>query len=293
MPGSATSPGKISVLACQIAVPDVENAAARDAHLERIADRIDGLLATRHADLVVLPELSAISYSRAAFDRLDELAEGPEGPSAERFGALARKHRAWFAFGVPRVDDGRFFISHMAVNPDGGYAGCYDKIHTAQFGASMEKDYFARGGRLLVLDVDGVRVAPIICYDFRFPDLTATLRRRHDIGLLIHPVAFYRDRTFPSWHHIAVARAVENQSYYLSLNRAGEEYGSSLWCPPWVDDELRPETFGTAEEFRYFSVDPEIIRRVRSEFTYDADRLSDYAGLASTLATGAGPADQE
>ena len=127
--------------------------------------------------------------------------------------------------------------------------------------------------------VNAIRVAPVICYDFRFPDLISTLCRKYDVDLVIHPVAFYRDRSFPSWHHIATARAVENQIYYLSLNRAGEAFGESIWCPPWIDDELAPDRFGTKQAFRYFTVDSKIIDRVRDEYPFADDRLPEYGKL--------------
>jgi hypothetical protein len=50
---------------------------ARDTHLERLADRIAVELSDAPADLVVLPELSAIDYSRDSFARLEVIA--PDG----------------------------------------------------------------------------------------------------------------------------------------------------------------------------------------------------------------------
>lgn len=276
---SVQAPG-VRVLACQLAIPPVDSAKSRDAHLLKTADRLARALDDKPADLVVLPELSAMSYSRDAFDRLGELSEALDGPSAEVYGKLAARYRIHVAFGIARKDEDGVFISHVVAGPDGRCTGCYDKLHMAQFGASMEKDYFTAGDHLLVFEVGGMKVSTIICYDFRFPDLVATLCRDHGVRLVIHPVAFCRDGSFPSWHPIAIARAVENQVYFLSLNRAGGAYGESVWCPPWVDDGLEPERFGTEEAFRYFTVDNDVIERVRNEYPFGKDRLADYRGLA-------------
>ena len=75
------------------------------------------------------------------------------------------------------------------VGPDGeSCAGHYDKLHLAQYGASMEKEYFNRGNHLFHLfEVNGFRLSPIICYDIRIPELSRTLvvdhERRRDPAL--------------------------------------------------------------------------------------------------------------
>ena len=157
------------LLACQIEVPEVTTKAARTAHVAGLAVRVSRHLVRAPADLVVLPELATISYSRESFGRLDELAEPLNGESFQAFSALAKAHGTTVCFGMPRVEAGRYFISQVVAGPDGAYAGHYDKLHLAQYGASMEKEYFSRGDRLLVFEVAGLKAAPIICYDHRFP----------------------------------------------------------------------------------------------------------------------------
>ena len=69
------------ILACQLAIPPIATAAERDRHLDQTAVKIGASLRREPADLVVLPELSSIDYSREAFERLDELAEPLRGSS--------------------------------------------------------------------------------------------------------------------------------------------------------------------------------------------------------------------
>lgn len=79
----------LKVLAGQIDIPRTRSAAQRDAHVARLCERLESELAGQDVDLVVLPELSTIEYSRDAFGRLDELAEDTDGPSREAFARLA------------------------------------------------------------------------------------------------------------------------------------------------------------------------------------------------------------
>ena len=60
-----TSP--LRLLACQIAIPTTPDEDARDAHMQRVAALIDNALDEAPADLVVLPELSTVDYSRESF----------------------------------------------------------------------------------------------------------------------------------------------------------------------------------------------------------------------------------
>ena len=230
-------------------------------------------------DIIVLPELSTIDYSRPAFDNLPELAEALDGPSFQAFAALAIRHQAAVVFGLPTTRDGQYFITQAVIDQHGELVGHYDKIHIAQYGVSMEKEYFSRGNQVLVFEVKGFRVSPVICYDIRIPELIRTLCTDHSVQLVLHCGAYARDESFYSWHQFAITRALENQCYLLSLNRAGDFYGDSLFCPPWVD-ESHPETlFPQTECFRLLSLDPAVITEVRDNYPFLRDRLENYAAL--------------
>ncbi len=268
------------LLACQIAVPPVATAEARDRFLAETAGKIRRQVYETPADLVVLPELSGIDYSRAAFDRLDELAEPLEGPSFQVFRRLARDLAVPIAYGIPRLAEGGYRISQVVVGTEGEMLGHFDKIHIAQYGASFEKEYFARGEHLFVFEHQGIRIAPIICYDIRIPELSRTLALHHGAQLILHCGAYARDESFHSWHDFVVARAMENQVYMLSLNRAGEDFGNSLFCGPWVDRDSPAVSFPeTAEAFVPLALDPARIASIRKRYSFLEDRLEDYRAL--------------
>ena len=83
---------QLRILACQIDIPFMSTARLRDDHLKNCAERVSKALTRQQADLVVLPELSSMDYSRAAFDQLHQLAEDKEGPSFRTWQAVAREH---------------------------------------------------------------------------------------------------------------------------------------------------------------------------------------------------------
>ena len=271
----------MKILACQIDVPKTATTADRDAHVKRLTTLVSSQVAEcGGVDLILLPELSTIEYSKTAFENLNALRENLDGYSVTAFSEVARNCGAFICFGMPRRDDdGSTYISQIVINPQGNLVGHYDKMHTAQFGASMEKPYFRPGRHLLTFEIAGIRAAPIICYDHRFPELTTTLCQNHGVDLILHPVAFYRDSTFQSWHHFSITRAIENQVHLLSLNRAGEMYGDSLFSPPWIEESHQPVKFGRGETCRLLEVDMAYTKEVRQRYSYRQDRVGDYANL--------------
>lgn len=267
----------LKILACQIDIPQTRSAEDRDAHVEQLCQRLERELAELGVNLIVLPELSTIEYSREAFAKLDVLAEDLKGPSGEAFAGLAQRTGAAVLYGFARRTTGGYRISQALVRPDGSSAECFDKIHMAQFGASMEKEFFERGERLCVFELNGYRLAPMICYDIRVPEMARALALDHGVDAILHCGAYFRDESFASWHAFVTTRAMENQVYLLSLNRAGKDYGASVFCPPWVDATSPMTAMHEHDEaFQVFDICAETIADVRTRYSFLTDRLDGY-----------------
>ncbi|MEM9500029.1 MAG: hypothetical protein AAGA28_19080, partial [Pseudomonadota bacterium] len=105
---------------------------------------------------------------------------------------------------------------------------------------------------------------------------------RTDDPVRIHCGAYYRDESFHTWHPFAVTRALENQIFFLSLNRAGAQYGNSVFCWPWMDENTGPVAFPPhAEALRYVTVERPVLDDARTRYSFLKDRLEDYARLPS------------
>jgi predicted amidohydrolase len=288
---SLSTSDSINVLAVQTSVPQMTTSADRDAHTIRVAGMIDGYVKT-HAesllqiDLVVLPELSSIEATRPAFECLEQIGEPLDGFSYSVFGPLAKEHKLFIAYGIARRDErardegddgvpsdpANYYICHVVVGPDGLIVGHYDKMHICQFGSSVEKDFFQPGDHFFTFQVRGFKVSIVICYDFRFAKALNRLAWDLDVDLLLHPVAFHRDSTFAIFHTCAKVRAMENQIYWLSVNRAGAEYGHSLFSPPLVTDESPVQTMSEhAEQLHVFQVTRKALVAAHAELSFRID----------------------
>ena len=169
------------------------------------------------------------------------------------------------------------------MGPNGAIIGHFNKLHRAEFGFSEEKAFFSPGGHLLTFDCVGLQVAPIICYDIRFPELTRTLVLDYGADLILHCGAYGRDPSFTTWHDFVRTRALENQVPILSLNRAGEAFGDSIFCGPWMDQDHPVVRFPTHDEaLQRITVRMSETIEIREKYTFLQDRLPTYTELPHT-----------
>lgn len=254
---------------------------------DNLARAADLIRANPGHDLYVLPELSSCGYSDEVLSSLDEVAEdGRSGVSRQFFRSLAVETGSYIAYGIarrraadePECARGRFAICHAVVDPVGELLLLYDKMHVCNMGKCSEAAYgFSPGSRPGVFSCKGVSVGLSICYDIRFSELYRTLAWDRGCDLLLHPSAFVRDATFPMYHPFAQTRAVENGAYFLSVNWAGADYGSSIGVPPWVGpvpgvgEELAPASLGIEEGVLPLAVEPAHLAAVRAAYPYRRD----------------------
>jgi predicted amidohydrolase len=264
---------KLKFAAIQINNIDAKSIVDRDANLSQAKKIIDKI---EPVDLIVLPELFTCGYSRDTFKNLKDLAEDEKGKSFAVFSKLAMEINCHICFGFPEKKNGKYYISQAVINPLGEIEVIYTKQHMAQFGNSMEKEFFERGDKTISFEIKGVKIGIMICYDMRFPELSRKMALEYNIDFLLHPVAFSKDNSFPSWPHFIITRALENQIYLLSLNRAGAEYGHSMFCPPWIDYNTSPTILSDKEEVLIGEIDTTIIENVREEYRFREDRKENY-----------------
>jgi nitrilase len=259
--------GKLSVAGLQYA----HEPGQRQSNLKRAARMIE---ANPGHDIYALPELASSGYAIEAFKQLDKLAETEEGPSFSFFSSLAVKEKCFICYSFPRRhDSGDFTISAAVVDDRGNLVCLYDKMHICQFGDCTEKDFFVPGSKPAgVFEIQGMKVGVSICYDIRFPELTRYLALQEKIVLLLHLGGWPRDAAFYTWHTFVTTRAMENSIYIMSVNRAGEYNGCSVFCPPFVDHETLPVSMGSEEGLLKGEVDLDHLQRIRSTYPFLKDR---------------------
>lgn len=99
----------------------------------------------------------------------------------------------------------------------------YDKAHL--FSLSDESKIFKPGSQKYpVVRFRGWNIAFTVCYDLRFPVWCRNGCPSYD--LMIIPSNWPESRRY-AWEHLLIARAIENQAYYIGVDRSGtDDFGS-------------------------------------------------------------------
>lgn len=93
----------------------------------------------------------------------------------------------------------------------------YDKRHLFSF--VNEDVNFTSGNSGVIINYKGWKILPLICYDLRFPVWS---RYNDDYDMIIY-VANWPERRSYAWKSLLIARAIENQSFVIGVNRIGTD----------------------------------------------------------------------
>jgi predicted amidohydrolase len=192
--------------------------ACRIGDLEGNAERaVDALTAHPEADIAVFPELYLSGYTYRHLDRVartvkDRELEGVASAAAEVGTAVVIGFAERTAEGVAN--------SVACIDRDGSVPAVYRKTYL--FGSEAEAGYL-QGEELMVVELAGRRVGPLICYDIEFPEPARQLAVA-GADLLVTASAnmnpFYLDHAVGT-----VARAHENRLPHLYANLVGSGEG--------------------------------------------------------------------
>lgn len=183
--------------------------------------RLDAILKTQQqpVDLIVLPEMFTTGFSMEPQRIAEPMAD--DMPTLMWMRKWASELNACIAGSVSVSDNNQYYNRLLWVFPDGHHVH-YDKRHTFTFAG--EDKVYARGQSAMVIEWQGWRIKPLICYDLRFP--VWSKNRIHDqqaeYDLLIYVANWPGVRREP-WSKLLPARAIENQCYLGAVNRAGTD----------------------------------------------------------------------
>lgn len=232
------------------------------ANREKFADIIARKLTA--TQLIVLPETFTTGFTQEAAP----LAETMEGETVSWMLAQAKKTQAHVTGSFFVSDKGAVFNRLVWATPAGDIFS-YDKRHLFSFAG--EDKVFAKGQSRLIVDCFGWRVCPLICYDLRFPVWS---RNQNDYDVLLY-VANWPKARVNHWSQLLVARAIENLSYTIGVNRIGDDgagyahNGQSIVLDPKGKPLVEPNGQGGCYTV---TLDGNELRRYREKFAALEDR---------------------
>lgn len=164
-------------------------------------------------DLLILPEMTLTGFTMES----KKFAEDLDGISTQYFMKLSQRMRCHIFAGIIEKSEEGIFNSLVHFDKDGLIAARYRKIHP--FG-NENKNYSA-GSEVVVTKIDNIKIGLSICYDLRFPELYR-LYAKQRVDLIVD-IANWPVPRIEHWRTLLKARAIENQSFAIGVNRVGND----------------------------------------------------------------------
>ena len=152
-----------------------EDKDANYAHFYQLLEQVQP-----HTDLILFPE----TFTTAFPVDPKRFAEKEDGPTMQWLRSQAKAKNAVIATTFPIEKDGHYYNNLVWMRPDGSYE-LYFKRHTFTMGG--EDKLVERGKKQLIIELQGWRIKPMVCYDIRFP---VWARNRYETGQYEYDLSF-------------------------------------------------------------------------------------------------------
>lgn len=172
---------------------------------------------TNTPDLVVLPEMFTTGFTMNT-----SLAEAMNGASVTWMMKKAEEYRCCVCGSLIIEENGRFY-NRFIFAFNNGLVKYYDKSHL--FRMVKENVHFEKGQSNGIFNHMEWGICPLVCYDLRFP---VWCRNTENYDLIIC-VANWPDSRKNAWEVLLKARAIENLSYVIGVNRVGLDGNGLLY----------------------------------------------------------------
>jgi predicted amidohydrolase len=174
-------------------------------HFSRLIDNCN-----QSTDLIILPEMFTSGFIMHDKQKIAPYAE----QSLNWMQEIAASKDSVVLGSLIVEDNGKFYNRLYIVNASGEIAH-YDKRHLFRMG--QEHSHFHQGTERIIFKIKNWRICPLVCYDLRFPVWS---RGNNEYDLLVY-IANWPAARSHAWNTLLMARAIENQSYVVGVNRVG------------------------------------------------------------------------
>jgi predicted amidohydrolase len=259
---------KISLIQSDIAWNDPEE------NIHRCSDLADQAL-RQGGELLVFPEMFTCGFSMPSGD----LAVRSSRFGEEFLQRISHQHRVFTVGTLPEVElidapgastTSKLYNTAYLYSPGSGEPQKYRKRHLFSYG--LETEIYSAGDGYLNVDLGPLRCSIFICYDLRFGAQFWDLAGKSDLFIVM---ANWPKARRDHWLTLLKARAIENQSYVVGVNRVGSggglEYsGDSVMFGPEGD------LIGGVSDDKAASVtlelEPDRVKQFRERFPALRDR---------------------
>ena len=236
-------------------------------NLAYFEDKINNL--SENIDLVVLPEMFTTGFTMNP----EKVAEKMNGITISWMQKMASEKQIAITGSLVIQEDKKYYNRLVFVHPSGKIE-TYDKRHS--FTLAGENKVYTSGNKKLIIAYKGWRICPLICYDLRFP---VWARNTENYDLLIF-MANWPVTRIKAWNILLKARAIENMSYVIGVNRTGKDANKYKYSGNSLIVDYLGETISSLSENETglisFTIDKDHQNKMREKlgFLNDKDSFS-------------------
>jgi omega-amidase len=189
------------------------------ANLQMLEEKINGI--TEKTEVVILPEMFSTGFSM----KPERLADSMDSETIAWMRHVATEKKIILTGSVMIAEDGNYYNRLVWMLPN-GQMGTYNKRHL--FAYANENEHYTAGSKRLIVSVKGWKINLLVCYDLRFPVWSRQSppasgeNKGLEYDVLVY-VANWPEKRSLMWKTLLQARAIENQSFCIGVNRVGND----------------------------------------------------------------------
>ena len=222
-------------------------------------------------DLIVLPEMFSTGFTMQP----NRIAEKMDGHTVQWMQEIAISRQMAIVGSLVIEENHQYYNRALFVHPNGKIE-YYDKRHL--FTLAGEDKVYVPGENKVIILYKGWRICPLICYDLRFPVWSRYL---DNYDLLLY-LANWPITRISAWDSLLKARAIENMSYCVGVNRIGEDangfqYNGHSAAYDFLGERIATSVENEESELRcLFDKSQQDHIRKKLNFLNDKDRFTIY-----------------
>ncbi|WP_435261099.1 amidohydrolase [Tenacibaculum sp. nBUS_03] len=225
-------------------------------------EKIKGI--TAKVDLIILPEMFTTGFTMNA----SENAETMEGETIQWMKGIATTLDVAVIGSIIIKEHENYYNRLLFIHPSEEIE-TYNKKHT--FTLAKEHETYTAGQNNILIEFKGWRIRPLICYDLRFP---VWARNTDNYDVLLYIASWPKPR-INAWDSLLKARAIENMSYTIGVNRVGVdannyEYSGNSICYDTLGNCLAKSDKGE-ESILIVELDKQVQNNYRDKFRFLED----------------------
>lgn len=226
------------------------------------------------AEYVIFPEMTFTGFS---VHNLDLAEDFKNSDLIRKIKNIAKENQIKIVFGMMISKGVNKYNCCIAINSKGEIAGNYEKIHL--FSYSGEDKLITGGNEVNSLSWRG-GWGLSICFDLRFPELYQELSKEN---LIMINIANWPKPRVDHWITLLNARAIENQSFMIGVNRIGFdgnglEFEESSFVFSPTGEKIEP--YEIFQDVKIFNLNIDSAIEYRKKFPIKLDRKNNiYKGF--------------